>query len=163
MDVKEILQEKMNNDFRASQMCDVLSARIMFLKSKDMQYAPIDIEKRKAKIEAYEDCLSIIKKDFVELQLPFENQYLYEEHIKKVRDKVVEKICPIDNSTRGTKEYISNMRKASIVADIIESLCYEMFEAGYEYKNSKSESPGNAYSYIRANINDFINHTILEA
>ena len=146
MDVKEILQEKMNNDFRASQMCDVLNARIMFLKLEDMQNASIDIEKRKAKIEAYEDCLSILKKEFVELQLPFEDQYLYEERIKKVRDKVVEKICPIDNSTRGTKEYISNMRKASIIADIIESLCYEMFEAGYEYRNSKSESIRNTNS-----------------
>ena len=146
MDVKEIIQEKMNNDFRASQMCDVLSARIMFLKSEDMQNASIDIEKRKAKIEAYEDCLSILKKEFVELQLPFEDQYLYEERIKKVRDKVVEKICPIDNSARGTKEYTLNMHKASIIADIIESLCYEMFEAGYEYRNSKSESIRNTNS-----------------
>ena len=150
MDVKEILQEKMNNDFRASQMCDVLSARIMFLKSENTQPGPQDtlkdIEKRKAKIEAYKDCLSILKKEFVELQLPFEDQYLYKERIKKVRDKVVEKICPIDNSTRGTKEYISNMHKASIIADTIESLCYEMFEAGYEYRNSKSESIRNTNS-----------------
>ena len=150
MDVKEILQEKMNSDFRASQMYDVLSARIMFLKAENAH--PIsqdtlgDIEKRKAKIEAYKDCLSILKKEFVELQLPFEDQYLYKERIKKVRDKVVEKICPIDNSTRGTKEYISNMHKASIIADTIESLCYEMFEAGYEYRNSKSESIRNTNS-----------------
>ena len=34
MDVKEILQEKMNSDFRASQMYDVLNARIMFLKAE---------------------------------------------------------------------------------------------------------------------------------
>ena len=146
MDVKEILQEKMNSDFRASQMRDVLSARIMFLKSENTLYAPIDTEKRKAKIEAYEDCLSILNKEFVELQLPFEDQYLYEERIKKVRDKVVEKICPIDNSTRSTKEYTLNMHKASIIANIIESLCYEMFEAGYEYRNSKSESPRNTDS-----------------
>lgn len=144
MDIKEILQEKMNSDFRASQMYDVLSARIMFLKAENAH--PIsqdtlgDIEKRKAKIEAYKDCLSILNKEFVELQLPFEDQYLYEERIKKVRDEVVEKICPIDNSTRGTTEYTLNMNKASIIADIIESLCYEMFEAGYEYRNLKSES-----------------------
>ena len=37
MDVKEILQEKMNNDFRASQMYDVLSARLMFLESENTQ------------------------------------------------------------------------------------------------------------------------------
>lgn len=36
MDVKEILKEKMNNDFRASQMCDVLNARIMFLKAENV-------------------------------------------------------------------------------------------------------------------------------
>ena len=151
MDIKEILQEKMNSDFRASQMYDVLNARIMFLKAENVH--PIsqdtlgDIEKRKAKIEAYEDCLSIIKKDFVELQLPFEDQYLYEERIKKVRDKVVEKLCPIDNSTRGTKEYTINMHKASIIADTIESLCYEIFDAGYNYgRNLESESPRNADS-----------------
>ena len=151
MDVKGIFQEKMNNDFRASQMYDVLSARIMFLESENTQPGPQDtlryIEKRKAKIEAYEDCISILKKEFIELQLPFEDQYLYEERIKKVRDKVVEKLCPIDNSTRGTKEYTLNMRKASIIADIIESLCYEMFDIGYKYgRNSESESPRNTDS-----------------
>ena len=146
LDVKEILKEKMNNDFRASQMCDVLYNRIMFLKSENTIYAPIDMEKNKAKIEAYEDCLSILKKEFVELQLPFEDQYLYEERIKKVRDEVVDKFCPIDNSTRGTKEYTLNLHKASIIADTIESLCYEMFEAGYEYRNSKSESIRNTNS-----------------
>ena len=151
MDVKGILQEKMNNDFRASQMYDVLNARIMFLESENTQPGPQDtlrdIEKRKAKIEAYEDCISILKKEFIELQLPFEDQYLYDERIRKVRDKVVEKLCPIDNSTRGTKEYAINMNKASIIADTIESLCYEMFNAGYEYgRNSESESPRNTNS-----------------
>ena len=150
MDIKEILKEKMNSDFRASQMYDVLNARIMFLKAENVH--PIsqdtlgDIEKRKAKIEAYEDCISILKKEFIELRLPFNDQYLYDERIKKVRDKVVEKLCPIDNSTRGTKEYTINMHKASIIADIIEALCYEMFEAGYEYRNSKSKSPRNSDS-----------------
>lgn len=151
MDVKETLQEKMNNDFRASQMYDVLSNRIMWLKSESMRPVPYDssrdIDKRKAKIEAYEDCLSILKKEFIELQLPFEDQYLYEEHIKKVRDKVVEKLCPIDNRIRGTKEYTHNMHKATLIAAIIESLCYEMFETGYKYGiNSKSESPRNSDS-----------------
>ena len=103
IDVKEILQEKMNNDFRASQMYDVLNARIMFLKAENVH--PIsqdtlgDIEKRKAKIEAYEDCISILKKEFIELRLPFNEHCLYDERIKKVRDKAVEKLCPIDNST----------------------------------------------------------------
>lgn len=149
MDVKEILQEKMNNDFRASQMYDVLSNRIMWLKSENIQPVPYDasrdIEKRKAKIEAYEDCLSILKKEFIELHLPFEDQYLYEEYIKKTRDKVVEKLCPIDNRKRGTKEYTHNMHKATLIAAIIESLCYEMFNAGYEYRiNSKSETVRNS-------------------
>ena len=72
---------------------------------------------------------------------------VYEERIKKVRDEVVEKIFPIDNSTRGTEEYALNMNKAAIVADIIESLCYEMFDIGYEYgRNSESESPRNTDS-----------------
>ena len=151
MDVKEILQEKMNNDFRASQLYDVLSNRIQWLKSENLQPALYgdsgDIEKRKAKIEAYEDCLSILKKEFIELQLPFEDQYLYEERIKTVRDKVVEKVCPIDNRTRGTKEYTLNIHKATLIGAIIESLCYEMFEAGYKYGvNSKSEPIGNADS-----------------
>ena len=148
MDIKEILQEKINSDFRASQMYDVLNARIMFLKAENVH--PIsqntlgDIEKRKAKIEAYEDCISILKKEFIELRLPFNDQYLYDERIKKVRDKVVEKLCPIDNSTRGTKEYTINMHKASIIADTIESLCYEIFDAGYKYGlNLESESPRN--------------------
>ena len=151
MDVKEIFQEKMNNDFRASQMCDILSARIMFLESENTQLGPQDtlrdIEKRKAKIEAYEDCISILKKEFIELQVPFEDQYLYEERIKKVRDKVVEKLYPIDNSMRGTKEFALNIHKAATVADIIESLCYEIFDIGYKYGvNSESESPGNTDS-----------------
>ena len=148
IDVKEIIQEKMNNDFRASQMYDVLNARIMFLKAENTH--PIsqdtlgDIEKRKAKIEAYEDCISILKKEFIELHLPFNEQYLYDERIRKVRDKVVEKLYPIDNSTHGTKEYTINMHKASIIADTIESLCYEIFDAGYNYGlNLESESPRN--------------------
>ena len=149
MDVKGIFQEKMNNDFRASQMYDVLSARLMFLESENTQLGSQDtlreIEKRKAKIEAYEDCISILKKEFIELRLPFNDQYLYDERIKKVRDKVVEKLCPIDNSTQGTKEYTINMHKASIIADTIESLCYEIFDAGYKYgRNLESESPRNA-------------------
>ena len=151
IDVKEILQEKMNSDFRASQMYDVLNARIMFLKAENVH--PIsqdtlgDIEKRKAKIEAYEDCISILKKEFIELRLPFNDQYLYDERIKKVRDKVVEKLCPIDNSTRGAKEYTINTHKASIIADTIESLCYEIFDAGYNYgRNLESESTRNADS-----------------
>ena len=151
MDVKAILQEKMNSDFRASQMYDVLNARIMFLKAENVH--PIsqdtlgDIEKRKAKIEAYEDCISILKKEFIELRLPFNDQYLYDERIRKVRDKVVKKLCPIDNSTRGTKEYTLNMHKASIIADTIESLCYEIFYAGYNYgRNLESEPPRKADS-----------------
>ena len=151
MDIKEILQEKMNSDFRASQMYDVLNARIMFLKAENVH--PIsqdtlgDIEKRNAKIEAYDDCISILKKEFIELRLPFNDQYLYDERIKKVRDKVVEKLCPIDNSTRGTKEYTINMHKASIIADTIESLCYEIFDAGYKYgRNLESKSPRNTDS-----------------
>ena len=151
MDVKEILQEKMNSDFRASQMYDVLNARIMFLKAENVH--PIsqdtlgDIEKRKAKIEAYEDCISILKKEFIELRLPFNDQYLYDERIRTVRDKVVKKLCPIDNSTRGTKEYTLNMHKAQIIADTIESLCYEIFDAGYKYgRNLESEPPRNADS-----------------
>ena len=141
----------MNSDFRASQMYDVLNARIMFLKAENVhqisQDTLGDIEKRKAKIEAYEDCISILKKEFIELRLPFNDQYLYDERIKKVRDKVVEKLCPIDNSTRGTKEYTINMHKASIIADTIESLCYEIFDAGYNYgRNLESESPRNADS-----------------
>ena len=151
IDVKEIIQEKMNNNFRASQMYDVLSARIMFLKAENAhpisQNALGDIDKRKAKIEAYEDCISILKKEFIELRLPFNDQYLYDERIREVRDKVVEKLCPIDNSTRGTKEYTLNMHKASIIADTIESLCYEIFDAGYKYgRNLESESPRNADS-----------------
>ena len=151
MDVKGILREKINNDFRASQMYDVLSARIMFLESENAQLGPQDtlrdIEKRKAKIEAYEDCISILNKEFIELQLPFEDQYLYDERIRKFRDKVVEKLCPIDNSTRSTKEYALNINKAAIVANIIESLCYEMFDIGYEYgRNLESESPRNTDS-----------------
>ena len=151
MDVKGIIQEKLNNDFRASQMYDVLSARIMFLKAENVH--PIsqdtlgDIEKRKAKIEAYEDCISILKKEFLELRLPFNDQYLYDERIRNIRDKVVEKLCPIDNSTRGTKEYTINMHKASIIADTIESLCYEIFDAGYKYgRNLESDSPRNTDS-----------------
>ena len=151
MDVKGIIQEKLNNDFRASQMYDVLSARIMFLKAENVH--PIsqdtlgDIEKREAKIEAYEDCISILKKEFLELRLPFNDQYLYDERIRNIRDKVVEKLCPIDNSTRGTKEYTINMHKASIIADTIESLCYEIFDAGYKYgRNLESDSPRNTDS-----------------
>ena len=81
------------------------------------------------------------------MRLPFNDQYLYDERIKKVRDKVVEKLCPIDNSTQGTKEYTINMHKASIIADTIESLCYEIFDAGYKYgRNLESESQRNADS-----------------
>ena len=143
MDVKEIMNERLQNDFRAEQMRTVIGNRIGFLES-GLFVAPqveYEITDKKTQIKAYKDCLNILKKEFFELQLPYD--LTLETKIHEIKEIIVNKIYPIDDRMRGSTEYrakyMENQRKAGEIADIIESLCYEMFNQGYEYANEQNK------------------------
>ena len=133
MDVKEILTERFQNDFRAEQMRTVIGNRIGFLESglfvpPQVEY---EITDKKSQIKAYKDCLNILKKEFFELQLPYD--LTLETKLHEIKETIVNKIYPIDDRTRGSRDYLVNHKRAGEIADIIEGLCYQMFNQGYEY------------------------------
>jgi len=138
MNVKEILSERLQNDFRAEQMKTVILNRIGFLEN-DLLSCPFT--DRKSQIKAYKDCIDILNKEFYELQLPYDINL--ETKLHDVKETIVNKIYPIDDRMRGAREYrakyMENQRKAGEIADIIESLCYEMFIQGYEYANEQNK------------------------
>ena len=143
MDVKEIMNARLQNDFRAEQMRTVIGNRIGFLES-GLFVAPqveYEITDKKTQIKVYKDCLNILKKEFFELQLPYD--LTLETKIHEIKETIVNKIYPIDERMRGSREYrakyMENQRKAGEIADIIESLCYEMFNQGYEYANEQNK------------------------
>ena len=143
MEVKEVLTERLQNDFRAEQMRTVIGNRIGFLESGLFAPPQLDYEitDKKSQIKAYKDCLNILKKEFFELQLPYD--LTLETKLHEIKETIVNKIYPIDDRMRGSKEYraeyMENQRKAGEIADIIESLCYEMFNQGYEYANEQNK------------------------
>lgn len=133
MDVKEVLTERIQNDFRAEQMRTVIGNRIGFLESglfvpPQVEY---EITDKKSQIKAYKDCLNILKKEFFELQLPYD--LTLETKLHEIKETIVNKIYPIDDRIRGSRDYLVNHKKAGEIADIIEGLCYQMFNQGYEY------------------------------
>lgn len=137
------MNERLQNDFRAEQMRTVIGNRIGFLES-GLFVAPqveYEITDKKTQIKAYKDCLNILKKEFFELQLPYD--LTLETKIHEIKETIVNKIYPIDDRMRGPTEYrakyMENQRKAGEIADIIESLCYEMFNQGYEYANEQNK------------------------
>ena len=143
MDVKEIVNERLQNDFRAEQMRTVIGNRIGFLESELFVPPQVEFEIRdkKSQIKAYKDCINILNKEFFELQLPYDINL--ETKLHDVKETIVDKIYPIDDRMRGSKEYrakyMENQRKAGEIADIIETLCYEMFNQGYEYANEQNK------------------------
>lgn len=143
MDVKEIVNERLQNDFRAEQMRTVIGNRIGFLESELFVPPQVEFEIRdkKSQIKAYNDCINILNKEFFELQLPYDINL--ETKLHDVKETIVDKIYPIDDRMRGSKEYrtkyMENQRKAGEIADIIETLCYEMFNQGYEYANEQNK------------------------
>ena len=137
MDVKEILTERIQNDFRAEQMRTVIGNRIGLLET-GLFVAPqveYEIKDKKSQIKAYKDCLNILKKEFFELQLPYD--LTLETKLHEIKETIVNKIYPIDDRMKGSGEYLhkqkANHKKAGEIADIIEELCYQMFNQGYEY------------------------------
>mgnify|MGYP003500688442 len=141
METKEILNERLQNDFRAEQMRTVIGNRIGFLESG--LFVPpqveFEIKDKKSQIKAYKDCINILNKEFFELQLPYDINL--ETKLHDVKETIVGKIYPIDDRMRGSNraKYMENQRKAGEIADIIESLCYEMFNQGYEYANEQNK------------------------
>lgn len=143
METKEILNERLQNDFRAEQMRTVIGNRIGFLESG--LFVPpqveFEIKDKKSQIKAYKDCINILNKEFFELHLPYDINL--ETKLHDVKETIVDKIYPIDDRMRGSKEYrakyMENQRKTGEIADIIESLCYEMFNQGYEYANEQNK------------------------
>ena len=140
MNEKEILNECIQNDFRAEEMKTVLNNRISLCKSLlTSQFSLDDIAE--TKIRTYEDCIEILNKEFFELSII--DEIGIEEYIKKTRDKIVDKLCPVGNHNRGTQDYIRNLKQANAIAEIIEALCYQMVNYGYNLK-SKSIRNTNA-------------------
>lgn len=113
-----ILNTRTGGDFRAEQMKTVIQNRIAFLYDEQIS--------NKAKIKIYEDCLNILKKEFFELNLPYDINL--ERKLHDVKETIVNKI--FDDRMRRSREY---HKKAGEIADVIESLCYEMFNHGYNY------------------------------
>lgn len=116
-----ILNSRIRYDFRAEQMKTVLENRKRFAKLNGSM-----IESK-----IYDDCLAILNKEFFELTLTDDiNIHML---IHEIRDKIVKKICPIDDRIRGTRLHMLEMKKAGEIATIIESLCYKMFSHGFNY------------------------------
>ena len=114
---RRILNNRIGCDFRAEQMRTVLQSRKRFALQK-----PNKVEAR-----IYDDCLAILNKEFFELALPHDMRIHMMIH--EIRDKVVEKIYPVDDRIK--------MMKAGAIANVIESLCYEMFNHGYRYSEEQ--------------------------
>ena len=92
-----------------------------------------EIGETKTRIRTYEDCIEILNKEFFELSIL--DEIGIEEYIKKTRDKIVNKLCPVGNHNRGTQDYIRNLKQANMIAEIIEALCYQMVNYGYNLKH----------------------------
>ena len=132
--VKEILDNCIQNDFRAEEMKTVLNNRISLCKRLlTSQFSLDEISETKTRIRTYEDCIEILNKEFFELDIL--DDIGIEEYIKKTRDKIVNKLCPAGDHNRGTHDYIRNLKKANMIAEIIESLCYQMVNYGYKLKS----------------------------
>lgn len=150
MNENEIINKCIQNDFRTEEMKTVLNSRISLNKRLlNSQFSSDEISKTETRIQTYKDCLEILNKEFFELNIP--DEISIEEYIKKTRDKIVNNI--VGDYNRGSNDYIRNLRRAGKVAEIIESLCYQMFSYGY---NLKPESPRNSDSQIRSDIKSFI-------
>ncbi len=130
---KEILNTCIKNDFRAEEMKTVLNNRISLCKRLlTSQFSLDEIAETKTRIRTYEDCIEILNKEFFELSIL--DEICIEEYIKKIRDKIVNKLCPVGDHNRGTQDYIRNLKQANMIAEIIEALCYQMVNYGYNLK-----------------------------
>ena len=130
---RNALNKRLEFDFRAEQMRTVIGNRIGFLESGLLipPHSEGEVVDRKSKIKAYEDCLNILNKEFFELDLPEDRQIDIEIH--EIKDRITNKICPVDDRTRGSRDYLVNSKRAGEIAEIIEGLCYQMFNHGYNY------------------------------
>ena len=131
---KEILEKRIQFDFRAEQVKTVLLNRIRSCEAAGRH----DIA------NVYRDCLDILYKEFFVLDLPEGVELIREVHA--IKDAVVEKICPVDARARSGTEYRKNTLMASRIAPIIEALCYKMFNHGYRY--SAETRKGEKYGKI---------------
>ena len=122
---RHILNNRIGCDFRAEQMRTVLQNRKRFALQKS----------NKVEARIYDDCLAILNKEFFELALPHDIGIHIMIH--DVTDKVVEKIYPVDDRIKGTRLHRIEMMKAGAIANVIESLCYEMFNHGYRYSEEQ--------------------------
>ena len=132
MDAKEVLNERFQNDYRAEQAKTAITNRIYWLKNGFM--APFyDSERidRQSQIKAYEDCLDILNKEFFKLDLPEDRQIDIKIH--EIKDRIANKICSVDDRTMGSRDYLVNFKRRGEIAEMIEGLCYQMFNHGYNY------------------------------
>lgn len=130
---RNALNKRLEFDFRAEQMRTVIGNRIGFLESGLLipPHSEGEVVDRKSKIKAYEDCLNILNKEFFELNYP-DDRFL-DEKIHEIKDNIANKICPVDSRTKGSREYMANFKRRGEIAEMIEGLCYQIFNHGYSY------------------------------
>lgn len=122
MDVKEILNERLQNDYRAEQMKTSLINRLQWSRLNSRYQAPETV---------YRECLEVLNKEFFELNLPID--YTIDKLIHERKEEIVNKIYPHDE-----RKHMKSLTIAGKIADIIEGMCYEMFNHGYNYALGKN-------------------------
>ena len=133
-DIPNIIDEMMQVNERASDMETTLENRILiqkYIMNSDCGNQEL-ARVCKSKISAYEDCIAILKNEFKPIHMP--RSIDFQTYINMYKNNVVDVIFPIEN-TRGSSEYMKNLRKAGKVADLLEQICKEMFLFGYNAKN----------------------------
>lgn len=132
--IPNIIDEMMQVHERASHIettlenCILIQKHIMNSDCGNQELARVC----KSKIAAYEDCIVILKNEFKNMHMP--RSIDFQTYINMYKNNVVDVIFPIEN-TRGSSEYMKNLRKAGKVANILEQMCQEMFLFGYNAKN----------------------------
>ena len=91
---RNALNKRLEFDFRAEQMRTVIGNRIGFLESGLFVQPQVEYEitDKKSQIKAYKDCLNILKKEFFELQMPYD--LTLETKLHEIKETIVNKIYP---------------------------------------------------------------------
>ena len=129
---RDKLSNTLETQYRAEMMGTVLKNRIGHIQSwLDNGVIPgREILLLNAKIDAYEDVLSIVQKEFFDLKYP---DNFIEQEIKRYRDELIEEVNPIEKY-RGTSEYMKQMKLNGRIADMFEEIMFKMYNLGYQTK-----------------------------
>ena len=129
---RDKLSNTLETQYRAEMMETVLKNRIGHIQSwLDNGVIPgREIPLLNAKIDAYEDALSIVQKEFFDLKYP---DNFIEQEIKRYKDELIEEVNPIEKY-RGTSEYMKQMKLNGRIADMFEEIMFKMYNLGYQTK-----------------------------